>query len=192
MKTDPSFWYLARASGLLAYSLLTASVLAGLVLKARPFAGLLRPAAVTDLHRFLALLGLGSVAIHGSALVLDTTVAISPLALLVPGLAPYRPLATGLGSLAAIGMLLVYVSFPLRKRIGARAWRRLHWLTYGVFALATVHGLAAGSDTRETWALALYGAATGAVIGATAWRILVPPTRGGSRRVPDRDRPVPV
>lgn len=192
MKTDPSFWYLARASGLLAYSLLTASVLAGLMLKARPFAGLLRPAAVTDLHRFLALLGLGSVAIHGSALVLDTTVAISPLALLVPGLAPYRPLATGLGSLAAIGMLLVYVSFPLRKRIGARAWRRLHWLTYGVFALATVHGLAAGSDTRETWALALYGAATGAVIGATAWRILVPPTRGGSRRVPDRDRPVPV
>ena len=192
MKTDPSFWYLARASGLLAYSLLTASVLAGLMLKARPFAGLLRPAAVTDLHRFLALLGLGSVAIHGSALVLDTTVAISPLALLVPGLAPYRPLATGLGSLAAIGMLLVYVSFPLRKRIGARAWRRLHWLTYGVFALATVHGLASGSDTRETWALALYGAATGAVIGATAWRILVPPTRGGSRRVPDRDRPVPV
>ena len=192
MKADPSFWYLARASGLLAYSLLTASVLAGLVLKARPFAGLLRPAAVTDLHRFLALLGLGSVAIHGSALVLDTTVAISPLALLVPGLAPYRPLATGLGSLAAIGMLLVYVSFPLRKRIGARAWRRLHWLTYGVFALATVHGLASGSDTRETWALALYGAATGAVIGATAWRILVPPTRGGSRRVPDRDRPVPV
>jgi sulfoxide reductase heme-binding subunit YedZ len=89
-------------------------------------------------------------------------------------------------------MLLVYVSFPLRKRIGARAWRRLHWLTYAVFALATVHGLAAGSDTRETWALALYGAATGAVLGATAWRILVPPTRGGKQRVPDRDRPLPV
>jgi sulfoxide reductase heme-binding subunit YedZ len=192
VKADPSFWYLARASGLLAYALLTASVLAGLVLKARPFDRLLRPAAVTDLHRFLAFLGLGSVAIHGSALVLDTTVAISPIALLVPGLVPYRPLATALGTLAALGMLLVYVSFPLRRRIGTRTWRRLHWLTYAVFAFATAHGLAAGSSTHETWALALYGAATGAVLGATAWRILVPPTQGGSRRVPDRDRPLPV
>lgn len=192
MKADPSFWYLTRASGLLAYTLLTGSVLAGLVLKARPFDRLLRPAAVTDLHRFLAFLGLGSVAIHGSALVLDTTVAVSPIALLVPGLVPYRPLATALGTLAALGMLLVYVSFPLRRRIGARTWRRLHWLTYAVFALATGHGLAAGSSTHQTWALAFYGAATGAVLGATAWRILVPPTQGGSRRVPDRDRPLPV
>lgn len=192
MKTDPSFWYLARASGLLAYALLTASVLAGLVLKARPFDRLLRPAAVTDLHRFVALLGLGSVAIHGAALVFDNAVEISPLALLAPGLVSYRPLATGLGTLAAEGMLLVYVSFPLRKRIGARTWRHLHYSTYGVFALATAHGIAAGSSTHEAWALALYGTATGAVLGATAWRILVPPARGGHRRVPDRDRPLPV
>ena len=32
MKTDPTFWILARSSGLLAYVLLTSSVLAGLVL----------------------------------------------------------------------------------------------------------------------------------------------------------------
>jgi predicted ferric reductase len=192
VKADPTFWYLARASGLLAYALLTGSVLAGLVLKARPFDRLLRPAAITDFHRFVALLGLGSIAIHGAALLHDTTVKNSPLALYFPRLVPYRPHATALGTLAALGMLLVYVSFPLRKRIGARNWRRLHWLTYGVFALATVHGLAAGSSTHQAWALALYGAATGAVIGATAWRILVPPTRGGNRRVPDRDRPLPV
>jgi len=192
VKTDPSFWYLARASGLLAYALLTASVLAGLVLKARPFERLLRPAAVTDLHRFVALLGLGSVAIHGAALVFDNAVDISPLALVAPGLVSYRPLATALGTLTAEGMLLVYVSFPLRKRIGTRNWRRLHWLTYAVFALATAHGIAAGSSTHETWAVALYGAATGAVLGATAWRVLVPPPRGGHGRRPDRDRPLPV
>ncbi len=44
MKTDPTFWLLARASGLTAYGLLTASVLAGLVLKARPFGRALKPA----------------------------------------------------------------------------------------------------------------------------------------------------
>ena len=191
MKGDPTFWILARSSGLLAYVLLTSSVLAGLVLKARPFGTALRPAAVTDLHRLLALLGLGAVSLHGLTLVLDTAVPISVADLLVPGLVPYRPLATGLGVVAAELMLVVYASFSLRRRIGTRNWRRLHWATYLVFAFATVHGLAAGTDSRTTWALALYGGATGAVLAAGAWRALVPP-RNGAPRVSHRDRPLAV
>ena len=48
------------------------------------------------MHRMLALLGLGALALHASTLVLDSTVKLTPLALLVPGLSPYRPLAVGL------------------------------------------------------------------------------------------------
>ena len=109
---------LARASGLTAYALLTTSILAGLVLKSRPFRSL-RPAAVTDTHRFLALLALATVVLHGAALMLDSTVHLRLVALLVPGLSPYRPLATGSGVLAAELMLVVYGSFSLRRRIGA-------------------------------------------------------------------------
>ena len=191
MKGDPTFWILTRASGLLAYALLTTSVLVGLVLKARPFGTTLKPAAVTDLHRFLALLGLGAISVHGLALLLETAVPISLTDLMVPGIAPYRPLATGLGVLAAELMLVVYVSFSLRRRIGARTWRRLHWATYLIFVLATLHGLAAGTDSSTTWALALYGAASGAVLAATAWRALIPPQKGAAR-VPDRDRSLAV
>ena len=191
MKTDPTFWILARSSGLLAYALLTSSVLAGLVLKARPFGAALKAATVTDIHRFLAMLGLGALLVHASALVLDSTVHIGIGSLLVPGLAPYRPLWTGLGVLAAELMVVVYASFSLRKRIGARNWRRLHWATYLIFGLATVHGLTAGTDSSQPWALGLYGGAVGAVVAATAWRALVPPTKGESR-VPHRDRPVAV
>jgi sulfoxide reductase heme-binding subunit YedZ len=189
MKTDPTFWILARASGLMAYALLTASVLAGLVLKARPFGRALRPATVTDIHRFLALLGLGALALHGTTLVLDNAVHISPAALFVPGLVPYRPVWTSCGVLAGELMLLIYASFSVRRRIGTCVWRRLHWFTYLVFALATVHGLAAGTDSGRPWALAFYGAAVGSVLAATGWRALVPPTQGGQTRVPNRDRP---
>jgi DMSO/TMAO reductase YedYZ heme-binding membrane subunit len=190
MKNDPTFWLLARSSGLLAYALLTASVLAGLIVKARPLGRSVSPAAIVDFHRFLALLGLGALVLHGAALVLDDAVDIGLGALLVPGASPYRPLATALGVLAAELMVLIYLSFSQRRRIGAKAWRALHWLTYLVFALATLHGLAAGTDSGRTWALALYGAAVGAVLGAFAWRLLVPPTQGGSRHVPHRDRQV--
>ena len=182
MKNDPTFWILARASGFTAYALVTTSVLAGLVLKARPFGRGLKAATVTDIHRFLALLGFGAIAVHGVMLVLDSTVHISPQALVVPGLIPYRPVWTSVGVVTAEVMLLVYASFSMRKWIGVKNWRRLHWITYGVFAAASVHGLASGTDSGREWAVALYLSAIGAVIAAVAWRALVPPQTEVRRR----------
>ncbi len=177
MRSDPTFWLLARATGLAAYALLTTSVLAGLVLKSRPFGTKIKPASATHLHRMLALLSLSALALHGLMLVLDETIQIGVAALLVPGAAPYRPLWTGLGVLAGELMVLVYFSFALRKRIGVKNWRRLHWTTYGAFAGATAHGVMAGSDSSQPWAIGLYLGAIGAVAAATAWRALIPPQR---------------
>jgi sulfoxide reductase heme-binding subunit YedZ len=192
---DPTFWIVARASGLTAYVLLTTSVLAGLVLKSRPFGRALKAASVTDVHRFLALLALGAVAVHGIALVLDSTVKIGLPALVVPGLAPYRPVSTGFGVVSAELAALIVVSVRVRSAIGTRAWRRLHWTTYAVFAAATVHGLGAGTDTTRPWALGLYLGAVGAVAFATAWRALTRSskrtTKGGAH-VRDPDRPLAV
>jgi sulfoxide reductase heme-binding subunit YedZ len=174
---DPTFWILARASGLTAYALLTAGMLAGLVVKSRPLGRRVKAASVVDVHRFLTMLALGAVAIHAAALVLDSTVHIGLTALLVPGLSSYRPLWTGLGVAAVDLAVLLVVSFPLRKRIGMKAWRKLHWATYAVFVLATAHGLMAGTDSSRPWAFDLYLGAVGSVAFATAWRALVRPTR---------------
>jgi sulfoxide reductase heme-binding subunit YedZ len=129
--------------------------------------------------------------VHGTALVLDSTVKIAPSALLVPGLAHYRPVWTGLGVVSAELAALIFLSFSLRGRIGARAWRKLHWATYLVFAAATAHGLGAGTDSAHLWTFAVYLAAVGSVVAATAWRGLSrtsrPTTQGGTR-VRDRDR----
>lgn len=182
MRHDPTFWIIARATGLLALALVTATVSAGLVLRGRPVPQL-RPAAVADVHRFLSLLALLAVAVHGVALVLDATVEVTPLALVVPGLVPYRPLATGIGVVAAEAMLLIHVSFRLRGRIGVRAWRRLHFGAYAAFAGAMCHGLLAGSDSGRPWARAAYLLMAAAVAGLTAWRATAP-ARGGRRSVP--------
>ncbi|MHB8470805.1 MAG: ferric reductase-like transmembrane domain-containing protein [Gaiellaceae bacterium] len=184
MKTDPTFWLLARASGLTAYALLTASVLAGLVVKARPFGRAVKIASVTDIHRALALLGLGMLALHGVALTLDRTVHLTLAALVVPGLSVYRPLPVALGVVACELAALLVISFPLRRRIGVRNWRRLHWASYLVFLATTVHGLTAGTDSAQPWARDLYLGAVGAVAFATAWRALARPTR--TAPVPER------
>jgi DMSO/TMAO reductase YedYZ heme-binding membrane subunit len=73
--------------------------------------------------------------------------------------------------------VLITSSFWLRKRIGTRNWRRLHWFTYALFGLATIHGITAGTDTTQPWVRDLYLGAVGSVVAATAWRALVPPAR---------------
>jgi DMSO/TMAO reductase YedYZ heme-binding membrane subunit len=182
VKTDPTFWLLARASGLTAYGLLTGSILAGLVLKSKPFGRALKPAPTMDVHRFLALLGLGMLTLHGATLLADRTLHMPLSGLFVPGASSYRPAAVAAGVVAAELMALVYVSFFLRRWIGARSWRRLHWATYFVFLLATVHGFASGTDSTQPWARDLYLGAVGAVAFATAWRALGRPTRPAPER----------
>ncbi len=177
MKTDPTFWLLARASGITAYVLITASVLAGLVVKSRPLGRAVKAADTVDLHRSLAVLGLGMVALHGVALMLDRTLHMPPGGLVVPGISPYRPLPVALGVVACELAALLVVSFPLRRRIGMRTWRGLHWASYLVFLMTTVHGLTAGTDSARPWATDLYVGAVGAVAFATAWRALDRPTR---------------
>jgi DMSO/TMAO reductase YedYZ heme-binding membrane subunit len=176
MHHDPTFWLLARASGLAAYTVLTLSVLAGLVLKSRPFRRLRAPDAV-EVHKTLALTGLGALVLHGVSIVLDSTVKVTVVGLFVPGLVTYRPAAVAAGVVAAWLFAAVAASFWVRRRIGIRTWRRLHWLTYALFGLATIHGISAGTDTTQPWARALYLGGLGAVVAATAWRALVPPTR---------------
>ena len=176
MHHDPTFWLLARASGLAAYTVLTLSVLAGLVLKSRPFARV-RPASVTEIHRTLALTGLGALVLHGVSLVLDATVKVTLAGLLVPGLVSYRPASVAAGVVAGWLLVVIIASFWARKRIGVRVWRKLHWLTFALFGLATIHGVVSGTDTAQPWARALYLGALGAVTAATAWRALMPPTR---------------
>jgi DMSO/TMAO reductase YedYZ heme-binding membrane subunit len=177
VRADPTFWITARASGLTAYLLLTLSVLAGLILRSRPLGRAVKASSVMELHRVLALLGLASLGVHGTALLLDKTVRMPVSGLFVPGSSPYRPVSVALGVVAAELMALVVVSFSVRRLTGQRAWRLLHWSTYAIFGLATAHGLLAGSDSAQPWARDIYVGAFGAVAFATAWRASYRPSR---------------
>lgn len=188
MSELPLTWLAARASGIVALGLLTLSVVAGLVLKTRPFGRLVKGATAMEIHRSLSIAALASIVIHGVALVMDRFVEIRWTDLLIPFGASYRPLWTGMGVVAAELMLLIAVSFRLRKRIGVPMWRRLHYLSYATFALAVLHGIFGGTDTQHRWMQTFYVAVIALVAGATAFRVVSPApprpelTEGGSRR----------
>jgi predicted ferric reductase len=143
-------WYVARSSGIVAYLLLSSSVVLGALMAGR--AKFTWPRfAVEEVHRFLALLTGVFIAVHGLALLLDTVVPISLLQALVPFTSPYRPFAVGLGVLAAELAAAVGITNLFRSRLPHKLWRRAHYLTLAVWGLATVHGFLAGTDRLDPW-----------------------------------------
>ena len=93
---SPAVWYFARSAGLVAYLLLSASVILGVLMSAR--ASFTWPRfAVEEVHRFLAILTGIFVTLHGASLLLDRVVPIGLGQMLVPFTSPYRPFAVGLG-----------------------------------------------------------------------------------------------
>ncbi|MGZ6260514.1 MAG: ferric reductase-like transmembrane domain-containing protein, partial [Candidatus Limnocylindrales bacterium] len=102
---------------------------------------------------------------------LDHSMPFSVAQIAVPFAAPYRPLWVGVGQLAFYLAGAVVASFYLRRRIGQRAWRLLHYLTFLVFVGATAHGLGTGTDSTSPWAWWAYILATAAVVFLLAYRI---------------------
>jgi predicted ferric reductase len=164
-------WYVARGGGLTAFALLTVSVAIGLLLSGRAKIDWPR-FAITEVHRFVGLLAGAFIAVHGLMLLLDGYFHVTLWNLLVPGTAPYRPLATALGVLAAELLVALAITNHYRTRLSYRLWRRAHYLSFAVWLLALVHGVTAGTDSDTAWALLLYAIASATVGGLAAWRAL--------------------
>jgi hypothetical protein len=70
----------------------------------------------------------------------------------------------------------------LRRRIGFRAWRLVHWAAYASWPVAVVHGLGTGTDAVSSWSLVITVLCTGATVGAVLARVLRAATEPGSGR----------
>ena len=141
-------WYAARAGGVISYLLVSASVLAGILLAGKVRVPGLPRFAVEDVHRFLGLLAGLFIAIHIGSIALDTVVPFSLGQLVIPFTSSYRPLATGLGIVAVELLLAVAVTNRLRSRLPYEVWRRAHYATLAVWLLAvyaTTVALVAGA-----------------------------------------------
>ena len=145
-----TLWYVARAGGLIAWGLLAASVVWGIALSTRVLGRRPRPAWLLDLHRYLGGLGVVFVAVHVGAIMADTYVPFGPVATFVPFATSWHPAAVAWGIVALYLLLSVELTSLLRSHLPLRVWRRVHYLSFAVFVLATVHGLTAGTDRNTT------------------------------------------
>jgi predicted ferric reductase len=151
-------WLIIRASGVLAWALLSAVVFWGLFLRTRILGKKSTPVNLLHLHRWLGTLALVALAVHLGALLIDPVVKFTIPEILVPGLASWQPIPVALGTLALWCMLPVSLIGRIRTKMGKKGnafFKKSHLIAYFAWPLATAHYVLAGTDAMTQWSIAL-------------------------------------
>ncbi len=167
-----TIWFLERATGVVAYVLLSFAAVGGLLTSSRLLMNNLDLPLTTELHKVLSLLALGAVAVHGFVLLFDVQYGFGLVNLLVPFDSVYRPVAVGAGVITAYLMAVLCASFYVKRWIGPKTWRTVHFAAFAAFVLGLSHGLFAGSDAATLWMDIIYTVTGGTVLFLIFVRIL--------------------
>jgi DMSO/TMAO reductase YedYZ heme-binding membrane subunit len=168
-----TWWYVARSGGIVAWALVSLSVIVGLLLSTR----LVRrapPAWLLDVHRFLGGFAVAFLGVHILGLAVDDFIGFGVRDFLVPFASSYKPQALALGVVGMYLLIAVEVTSLAMRRLPRRTWYAIHLSSYVLFALATVHGLTAGTDRHNAiyqWACLL---TAGVVLMLTLVRVWAP------------------
>ena len=180
---NPHFWwYLARASGMVAWAVSGATCLWGILLVTRMLKPADRPAWLLDLHRWLGVLSIAAVAAHLGALVADSNpyVYFGWRELFVPQASAWRPVAITWGVIAFYILVVVQLTSLVMKKLPKRVWRSIHLTSYAMFVMATVHGFLAGADAKHLVFIVVASAGCGVLLFATVARVL----QARAKRIP--------
>ena len=165
-------WHLSRSAGTVAYLLLLGSTVWGLLLSSKIIKEAVPAVLSLAMHNILSWLALVFTGLHALVLLLDNYFTYTVADLTIPFIGPYRPGWVGLGIIAFYTMALVTTSFSFRKRMGQKRWRNLHYLSFAVFILATVHGIGAGTDSSKMGMQVIYLGSGLLVFFLTNFRLL--------------------
>ena len=168
----PVAWLVARAAGLVAFGLLTISAVLGLALSTRILGGR-RGKMLFGWHQTLMWAAFGMIVLHGGARTRPDY--------------PLRPRRRSGARRCAVAACACRgrhrhgvagrpsaASFNVRRRIGQRRWRLLHYATFGAFAIGLYHALNVGTDMTGTRGLILAGICLAPVVWLVYARMLMP------------------
>jgi methionine sulfoxide reductase heme-binding subunit len=165
-------WYFSRASGIVSYLMLTISVVWGLILSTKISKEYTPAPAVLALHNAVGWIAVGIGAMHGFSLMFDTYFTYDLFDILIPFNGPYKPFWVGLGTLSLYIMLVASASFAWKDWLGQRAWRMMHYCTFGMYGMVTLHGLMTGTDSWITGTNLMYVGSVLVVLFLTNYRVI--------------------
>jgi sulfoxide reductase heme-binding subunit YedZ len=183
---NSTLWYISRGTGFVAVVMLTLSVTLGILTTMRWSAPSWPRFVTATLHKNISLLSVAFLATHIATMLLDSVSPVHLLNAIVPFTGSYRPLGIGLGVVAVDLLAALVITSLLRRRIGYRVWRAVHWSAYACWPVAMLHGLSSGTDAAAPWARTVYVVCAAFVLAGVGWRVaasIVSPESESPRRV---------
>lgn len=174
-------WYLGRASGILAFILLTSTVVFGLVISSRAFNKLIPGTVSYETHRFVSFLALAVVVLHFSSFFFDAFMKMKVFEALVPfvlsrdfktTLGFNMGLSTAFGIIAFYCIAILVFTSEFRAKIPPKVWRTIHYISAVAYFLFVLHGFMSGTDSGTWWMRMLYSISLGLVFVLVLTRIL--------------------
>lgn len=151
---DPShylFWITTRAAGTTAMVFASASVGIGLAAGTK----LLKGPDRFNIHQALAVATMVAIAVHGVSLLGDTYLRPTLIDISVPFALSYKTIPTSIGIIAGWGMVILGLSYYLRRWIGVQRWKLIHRFTALAWAFGLMHTFTEGTDAGQLWFIAL-------------------------------------
>ncbi len=179
------WWFVARSSGIVAWALLSMSVVWGLLLSTkvsttRIAARRLRPAWLLGLHRHLGGLAVIFTVIHLIGIVADSYVTFSWAAVLVPMASEWKPGAVAFGVVAMYLLVAIEATSLAIRHLPRQLWRWVHRSSFVLYATATWHGVTAGTDAGNQWFRAAAWLSLVVVVGLTVRLVVVLRAKAGA------------
>jgi methionine sulfoxide reductase heme-binding subunit len=147
-QAEMRFWLAARATGIVAFLLLTLQIVLGLILSHptnRSTWNLSK--RIFPWHDHLWVFVLAFLVVHIVSLVVDPKAGVSLGAVFIPGLSEYRSSPVAIGTFAMYAFLVTAISARWTTLLPRGAWLKIHRLALLIFVLAWMHGVLAGTDT---------------------------------------------
>ena len=160
-----------RGSGIAAFALLTASTAWGLLVSSKLLTRMVKAKPLTWFHESLGIGALLATVIHITVLSVHDYLDFTWAEILVPGKSDWRALPVALGIMAFYCLTIVVVSFYVKKWIGQKMWRTIHFISIGVFVSALAHGITAGTDTKSPMMIGIYAGSLLVVSVLLAYRL---------------------
>jgi sulfoxide reductase heme-binding subunit YedZ len=170
----PTLGTASQITGLISLVLLTAVVMLGILVNRQGRLPGLSAFAGLSLHRFTSLLAVGFLALHILTAVAEPLAGVGLAAAIIPFVAADKPFWLGLGTVSFDLMAALIVTSLLRRHIGRRCWRAVHWLAYACWPAALAHSIGSNPDMRSGRLLDLAAACIVAVLAAAGWRLAGP------------------
>jgi predicted ferric reductase len=156
---DLSWLDVSSTLGLIATAVLTFNLLLGILLstayrRSPVWKGLppwLKKVSLDDLHNWTAYVALAVALAHPLMLLPYAAERYRLTDLVFPLHAPHQPLWTCLGALALYALIVVIVTTQkaVKRRMGFRAWKNIHLISYGTALLFVVHGIFMDPDLKD-------------------------------------------